>query len=351
MSIKLEIEKDFGAFTLQISAAAESKRIGILGASGCGKSMTLKCLAGVETPDKGIIQLDDQLFFDKNKRINRKPQERNIGYLFQEYALFPNMTVQQNIAAGIKDKNEKEKRTQEMIEAFHLSGLERHLPHQLSGGQKQRTALARIMAYNPQMILLDEPFSALDVHLRSEMIRMLQQLLSEYAGTVVMVSHSCEEIYRFSDYLLVMDNGQIIAEGRTEEVFRRPHVKQAALLTGCSNILKAEVKDEHTVYIPECDVTVKVETAIDDNVQYIGIRPRDFYPVWDVSEAKSGCCIKVSDYNEADLPYEAVHYVKAEGSEDCVLEWAVADTVKEQLSVRGIPAYLGVKDEDILLLS
>ena len=181
MSISLDIKKKLGDFSLEISFETDAKRIGILGPSGCGKSMTLKSIAGIEKPDSGRIQIDDRVLFDQGEKINLKPQKRNVGYMFQNYALFPTMTVVQNIGAGLGISDEdRNARVTDMIERFHLQGLEKHLPGQLSGGQQQRVALARIMAYRPDLILLDEPFSALDEHLKErlqhEMMTMLEGL-------------------------------------------------------------------------------------------------------------------------------------------------------------------------------
>ena len=167
MAIDVKILKKWGEFCLDIRFQSQSKRIGILGASGSGKSMTLKSIAGIETPDSGYIEIDGNILFDKETKINLKPQKRKVGYLFQNYALFPTMTVEQNIAAGLKGKKPVlRRRVGEMVRKFGLTGLENRYPHQLSGGQQQRTALARIMAYEPKVILLDEPFSALDMYLK-----------------------------------------------------------------------------------------------------------------------------------------------------------------------------------------
>ena len=134
MSIKVQIQKKLGSFLLDISFQSESRRIGILGASGCGKSMTLKSIAGIETPDHGSIVVEGRKLFDRDLKINLKPQKRNVGYLFQNYALFPTMTVERNIAAGLRgSRREKETRVYEMVKKFQLEGLEKRLPGQLSG--------------------------------------------------------------------------------------------------------------------------------------------------------------------------------------------------------------------------
>ena len=205
MAIDMLIRKKWDKFSLDINFKSQSKRIGILGASGCGKSMTLKSIAGIETPDSGHIKIDGNILFDKETKTNLKTQKRKVGYLFQNYALFPTMTVEQNIAAGLKgNKQDIHKRVKEMIQKFGLAGLEKHYPKQLSGGQQQRTALARIMAYEPEVILLDEPFSALDLYLKDRLEQEVLQMLESYMGTVIMVSHNRDEIYRFSEELFVI---------------------------------------------------------------------------------------------------------------------------------------------------
>ena len=170
----------------------------LMGPSGCGKSMTLKSIAGIVTPDEGLISIqkgtEQRILFDKSQKVNIKPQKRRIGYLFQNYALFPNMTVQENIAAGL-DGDVKNPKVGEMIERFGLSGLEKQYPGQLSGGQQQRTALARILAYEPDALLLDEPFSAMDAYLKERLRLELKKTLSEYEGVSVMVTHDRDEAF------------------------------------------------------------------------------------------------------------------------------------------------------------
>ena len=179
MSLKVHIKKDYGSFKLNVDFETSHAPLAILGSSGSGKSLTLKCIAGIEKPDEGYIELNGRVLFDSEKKINLTPQQRKVGYLFQNYALFPNMNVVQNIMCGLthyqckkgstlKQKyEEKLRKVVEFLEFFQLKGLEKHKPHQLSGGQQQRVALARILASQPEVLLLDEPFSALDEHLRT----------------------------------------------------------------------------------------------------------------------------------------------------------------------------------------
>ena len=190
MSITVDIRKKLGDFSLAISFETDAGRIGILGPSGCGKSMTLKSIAGIERPDAGHISIDGRVLFDSRQKINLKPQKRRVGYMFQNYALFPTMTVTQNIAAG---QGISAERVREMIERFRLQGLEKHYPSELSGGQQQRVALARIMAYRPDLILLDEPFSALDSHLRFRLQNETGRILREFGRTALLVSHDRED--------------------------------------------------------------------------------------------------------------------------------------------------------------
>ena len=288
MGIKVDIKRKLGEFSLDIHFQTESKRIGILGASGCGKSMTLKSIAGIETPDFGMIQIDDKVLFDSANKVDLKPQKRNVGYMFQNYALFPAMTVAQNVGAGLSgDKKKKQEQVEKMIRHFHLEGLEKRLPRELSGGQQQRVALARIMAYEPSVILLDEPFSALDVFLKDRLQQEMMELLSDYDGTVILVSHSRDEIYRFSEELLVIDDGKQICYGDTKEIFDHPKKVEAARLTGCKNIVPAERLDAHYVRIPDWGTCLHLKQMIDVDITHIGLRAHEFIPVW--GEREDNC--------------------------------------------------------------
>ena len=253
MSLSVNIKKQYRSFTLDMNFELDGRRVGILGASGSGKSMTLRSIAGILTPDEGHIVLGDRVLFDSSGHINLRPQVRNVGYLFQNYALFPNMTVRENIMVGLETqrrsvgslkennksagglfsrrkvfKEEKNRRADEMIEKFKLTGLEDRLPRQISGGQQQRVALARIMAYSPDVILLDEPFSALDWFLKDRMQLELTEMLKDYEGMVIMVSHDRDEIYRFSEELLIVDEGKVVKRGETRSVFADPGTRAAA---------------------------------------------------------------------------------------------------------------------------
>jgi molybdate transport system ATP-binding protein len=277
MSLYVDIKKRLKGFNLNVSFETNGDYLGILGASGSGKSMTLKCIAGIESPDEGRIVLNGKVLFDSEKKINLKPQERNIGYLFQNYALFPNMTVEENIGIGLAlAKKDKEQKVKDMIKSFHLQGLEKKYPSQLSGGQQQRVAMARCIVYKPDILMLDEPFSALDSHLKEQLQTEVLELLKLYNGEVLMVTHSRDEVYRFCENLVIIDKGNSILFGNTKEIFKEPKLLEAAMLTGCKNISKCQVLSSHSLYAVDWDINLETEKAIPEDINYIGIRAHDF---------------------------------------------------------------------------
>lgn len=192
----VDIEKRLDRFMLKAKLQCDHNTLALFGASGAGKSMTLKCISGIETPDRGVIQLNDRVLFDSEKHIDLPPQKRRVGYLFQEYALFPNMTVRGNITAGMRKlpKNEREHKLYELIGQFKLRGLENRRPDSLSGGEKQRVALARIFASSPEVLLLDEPFSSLDTLLKYQLIPYIRDIIRDFGGETILVSHDTDEV-------------------------------------------------------------------------------------------------------------------------------------------------------------
>lgn len=348
MSVKVKIKKSLGNFILDVCLESSSKRIGILGASGCGKSMTLKSIAGIVTPDEGTIAIDDKVMFDSENKVNWKPQKRHVGYLFQNYALFPTMSVRANIGTGLRGTREqRDKRAEEMLEKFQLSGLGRRLPGELSGGQQQRVALARIMAYEPDMILLDEPFSALDVFLKDKLQQELQEMLADYEGTVILVSHSRDEIYRFSQELLIMDEGKVICSGETKSIFGNPKWKEAARLTGCKNITAVTRLDDHTLEIPDWGIRLQMTGRIPEDTRQIGIRAHDFIPVWGPRTENS---FPVKLNSTAELQFEKKYFLKGmkEGADEIC--WFVQKDRWDLIEEKGMPDCLQVPEEKVLLL-
>ncbi|HBN57565.1 MAG TPA: ABC transporter [Lachnospiraceae bacterium] len=276
MSLYVDIKKDLGSFVLETAFEADGGVTGILGASGCGKSMTLRCIAGIMKPDEGRIELDGTVFFDSAKKIDLKPQQRHVGLLFQNYALFPNMTVKQNLMTGLlpyeKDKKKAAAAIEEMMKRFYLTGLEKHRPSQLSGGQQQRVALARILLSKPGILMLDEPFSALDSFLRWNLEMELTHIIREFEGSTLFVSHSREEVYRVCDRVCVMDKGKSSPAVPVKELFESPRSKAAALLSGCKNFSAAHMEKDGCVFAEDWGVSLECRKEAPEGFCHIGVR-------------------------------------------------------------------------------
>jgi len=210
----------------------------LFGPSGCGKTTTLRCLAGLERPEEGRITIGQTTWFDAERRVFLSPQQRDIGYLFQEYALFPHLTVAQNIAYGLRglSRNEKRRRVGEMLERFQLAGLEDRYPQQASGGEQQRIALARVLVRRPRLLLLDEPLSALDQPTREQLRLELRHTLVEFGIPVVLVTHDRIEAMALADHLIVQDRGRVRQQGPMPEIFNRPADVDVARIVGMTNI-------------------------------------------------------------------------------------------------------------------
>ena len=277
MSLFVDIEKSFPDFKLSVRLEGENQVIALLGGSGCGKSLTLKCIAGIETPDRGRIVINGETVFDSEKRICLPPQRRRVGYLFQNYALFPTMTVWNNIASVIKKpRREKTRIVAGMIDSFQLESVKNLYPRQISGGQQQRVALARILVSEPQIMLLDEPFSALDTHLKWTVEQEIASVLAEFHGTTIFVSHNRDEAYRISDTIAVMHDGKIESFGAKESIFSAPKTLAAARMTGCKNISRAEKVDDFRIKATDWGIVLQTEHLIPDYVNYVGVRAHHF---------------------------------------------------------------------------
>lgn len=275
MGLIVDIEKRLKNINLKVAFSTVDVQgiSGILGASGCGKSMTLKCIAGIETPDRGRIVLNGRVLFDKDEGICLKPQQRKVGYLFQNYALFPHMTVAENVEFALKGtKAEKKGRAMQYLELLHIGELAEHYPMKLSGGQQQRAALARILAFQPDLLMLDEPFSALDYYMKEALQLALMDELKNYRGDILLVTHNRDEIYRMCRQIHVLEQGKLVVSGPVKEVFADPKVVAAARLTGCKNIVRIEKISEHEFMVPEWNRMVRIEKKVPDYAGFIGIR-------------------------------------------------------------------------------
>ncbi len=284
MSLKVEIKKKYKDFDLNISLDNGGKALGLLGASGCGKSLTLRCIAGLETPDWGRIILNDRVLFDSEKNINLPVSLRRISMLFQSYALFPNMTVRENIAIGIKDKTKRKKGPEIYAEMLQLNRILEKYPHQISGGEQQRVAIARMLGNEPEVMMFDEPFSALDTYLKHQLEIQLLELLLSYDGDLMMVSHNREELYTFCELIAVVKQGSIIEFGSKEDIFRRPTRLSTARLSGCKNVSRARKLSEYEVEALDWNLRLSTREPVPDHTSFIGIRAHDIIPLLNAGE-------------------------------------------------------------------
>lgn len=264
--IDININKKIGDFNLNVNIKSEKNRLCILGKSGAGKSMLLKCIAGIETPDYGKISISGKELYNSDKGINLSIKDRNTGFLFQSYALFPHMSVEKNILSGAVKRFSKEKaidKTNNLIEKFGLGDIRNKKASEISGGQKQRTALARAIISVPDILILDEPFSALDINLRRQMEREVRNIIDDFSGTVIIVTHDVEEAYRLSDDIAVIYDGNIKRSAYKDEIFERPVSIEEAVATGRYCIV--EVEKEKDAYSPDSIEYILYEEIIEKN--------------------------------------------------------------------------------------
>lgn len=270
--LSVNIQKRLGDFQLNVAFETGEGILALLGASGCGKSMTLKCIAGIEKPDRGRIVLNGRVLFDSDRGIDLPPQKRRVGYLFQQYALFPNMTVEENISAPLHHlpRGERAAIVGEKLRAFRLEGLERRRPGQLSGGQQQRAALARIMVAQPEVLLLDEPFSAMDSYLTWQVELELMECLTQFSGDVLFVSHSRDEVCRLCREVCVLTAGQSEKKQTVRRLMESPGTVSAAVLSGCKNFSRAERLDRETVRCTDWGVVLAAEN-VPEGITFVGV--------------------------------------------------------------------------------
>ena len=347
MSLEVCIEKKLNGFTLRSAFTAGNTATALLGASGCGKSMTLRCIAGIVKPDAGRIVLDGTVLFDSKQHIDLPPQQRGVGLLFQNYALFPNMTVEQNILCGLKaekDKAARKARCEEMLRAMRLEELASRRPAQLSGGQQQRTALARILVGKPKILMLDEPFSALDSYLREEVEGEVGSLLAGFDGTALLVTHNRDEAYRLCPDMVVMDKGRVLRTGATKAVFADPGSTAAARLTGCKNILPCTRVDAHTVRLAAGELLLTTALPVPEHCTAVGIRAHDFAPC----AAGAQNALPVKAVSTSENPFDWNLILQLPGGTR--LWWKVSKATLAAAEP-AVPAYLAAPPESIMPLA
>jgi ABC-type sulfate/molybdate transport systems ATPase subunit len=242
--VSVAITKRYPGFTLDVRWEADLSVVGLFGPSGAGKTLTLQCLAGLVTPDAGTIVVDGRVFFDAAAGVNLPPQRRRIGYVFQGYALFPHLSVEDNVAFGLHGlpRAERRRRTGDVLERLGLAALARRFPRGLSGGQRQRVALGRALAIDPALLLLDEPLSALDAPLRRTLRDELRETLSGLGTAAVVVTHDFTEAYRLADRIVVYEDGRVIQSAPRAQLLWQPASEAVARIVGLANVLHGTVQ-------------------------------------------------------------------------------------------------------------
>jgi molybdate transport system permease protein len=296
----VDVERALETFALQVKFSAGQGAVGLLGASGAGKSMTLRMIAGIVKPDRGRIVLNERVLFDSATGQNLSAAQRRIGVVFQDYALFPRMTVAENVSFGLSalPVRERQARVQRQLERMHIAELADRYPAEISGGQRQRVAIARCMAIEPNALLFDEPFAALDPHLRRQMEEQLRETLAEFGGAVIFVTHDMEEAFRFCSDLLVLDAGRVIASGSKHQLFESPKTVAAARLTGCKNIAAARRVSANRIAVEAWECELQTAAAAPEALEHVGIRSHQIrfqptagtentYPCWLVTTSEA----------------------------------------------------------------
>ena len=340
MALTVNIEKKFKGFTLRAAFRAGDETMALLGASGSGKSMTLRCIAGIETPDRGRIELDGVTLFDSEKRINLAPQRRRVGMMFQHYALFPQMTVRQNMACGARSLKgaERKRAVEETMEAFDLQELADRHPSQLSGGQQQRVALARIMIAKPDILMMDEPFSALDSHLRFRMEEEVRRVIRRFGKTVILVSHNRDEVFRMADRVAILREGSIERIGTRKEVFSDPGTRSACLLTGCKNVSAIRRTGDGRAEAMEWGIVLSVPLKADTCA--LGIRMHSILP----GEGENAFRCRVEEEIENPFSYTVMLRPLEAKDGSVPIGWEMEKPVWEKMKAAELTVHFPAKD-------
>lgn len=356
MGLEINVVKNLPGFGLDVSLSAERGIIGILGASGSGKSMLLRCISGLIKPDSGRISMNGKTFFDNENRINLPPKDRKIGFLFQNYALFPHMTIGENIAFGLEglSKEVKGQKVMELMSKFRLMGLEDRHPHEISGGQQQRVALARAMAVEPEILLLDEPFSALDNHLKNHMIKEMLEFLKEFQGIALFVTHNMEEAYRLTQSIAVLNAGKLDAFGPKRNLFQRPVSLETAKITGCKNLSRGHFQGNQEIMVPQWGgIRLRTSMKAENCDGYAGIRANHIKLADSDSENRVNR-FQVWIADEMETPFRATLYLKI-GSpsahpEDYHVLWEVSREQKEEVCRLSQPFEIQMPPEHVFFV-
>jgi molybdate transport system permease protein len=312
-SLSVDVQKSLPSFELCICLSAGREAMGLLGASGAGKSITLRMIAGLVRPDSGRIEVNGRALFDSRRGIDVAVAARRIGVVFQDYALFPHLTVFENVAYPLHGlpRGERTERVEQLLRALHVGHLAASRPGAISGGERQRVAIARCLAMNPEALLFDEPFAALDPHLRRATEEQLRETLRFYRGAVLFVTHDMEEAFRFCSGLVVLDRGRVIASGPRQQLFDNPQSVVAARLTGCKNIVAAERVDSSSLRVDAWECVLRTAAPGAEKIVAVGYRSHQFrFGEQAVGENVFNCWL----VEQSEAPHEMTLYLRLHGA-------------------------------------
>jgi molybdate transport system permease protein len=353
LGLQIEVARKLENFALKVAFNSANGTAGLLGASGAGKSMTLRIIAGITTPDRGRIVLNDRVLFDSDTKLNVPAAQRRIGFVFQDYALFPHLTVAENVGFGLRrfSKAERNSEVERQLASLQILELANRFPREISGGQRQRVAIARCMAVHPDALLFDEPFAALDPHLRRQTEEQLLRTLAGYTGSVVFVTHDMEEAFRFCTDLLVLDRGSVIASGPKHQLFEDPRTVVAARLTGCKNIVRAASVSENRVLVSAWGCELVTAKPVGASLTHIGYRSHQIRFSTEGSGENVFACWLVS---ASEAPHEMTLYLRLhscpEPGDSAHLQADVPKDLWRALNARPQPWHIQLDAMRLLLL-
>jgi len=353
MELIVDIEKKLQDFYLKVNFKCNNSILGLLGESGSGKSMTLGCIAGLIKPDKGNIILNGRTLFDSEAKINIPIKDRRIGYLFQNYALFPHMNVEKNIGYALSKSSASERKRiiDEMLNIMQIENLRKRYPHELSGGQQQRVALARALAVNPEALLLDEPFSALDNHLRNIMVKQMSNTLSKYNGVTLFVTHNMDEAYELCENLVIISKGRKSGEGNKKNIFKNPPSLACARLTGCNNISEVKLLSPGVIKALDWNLEIKLPEDICKNITHVGIRAHHIR----LAECEEENIFHCYPIYTCETPFRRQVYLKLNEfyniNDDYDLIWDMPSEEWNKIKDKPVPWRISLEKDKIIIIN
>ena len=325
--------------------------VAIMGPSGCGKSTLLNILGLLDNPTSGNYYLADREVGYLKEKERTQVRKGNIGFVFQSFNLIDELNVFENVELPLTylkvKASERKQMVNDILKRMNISHRANHFPQQLSGGQQQRVALARMMIGEPEVILLDEPFSALDGYLKDIMQRDMQNFLNEYTGDMILVTHSRDEAYKFCGHLTILHSGQALTTGETKKLFERPGILQAARLTGCKNFSTVQKMGKHSIYAVDWDLMLQTKDVVPDDVTHVGIRGH-----WMKGASEGGenhMEVEVVEYIETTFEHQ--YLLKNKKGGDCQPVWWMCPKGNFEEDPRAkVPKYIHFPEEHLMLL-